>query len=622
MNYKNKYEQLKNNIFNHFLLITKICKFSDSVLTKLSENKYLRLYKVKKITFLQPIIFTILFLLIFSAVVYKVDKDLSEEKINSKLNHLLNNVDNYIKENLENKLNVLISDSLVQYFIVDTTKTINLLGINSNDSTMLKKNYMAGYMKVRYSDAALDSGFVDKTKMYFGKNSKVPYEQQISKTSNGINVLPSRLVTHHKNNSFIEKKIIEFMNDNIEYFHQFNKISGGDKKIFYFEINDFGTGIPYIPIVKPFTRRVVHDISNEVMVYITFIIYVLYPLDDLIDGLFKLNIDVSIKNKSNDKYIYGDSVIENKLLNSKYGKQILSHLNRGNDFIITFAPNKHFSREWTFFPVVYILLFIISILFYFTLSFFIKKLRRKELVLKQANKALQTSNYTKDKFFSIISHDLRNPIMGLLNISYVFNDYYKNMSVEKIERTIDLLIKSITHIARMLENLLEWSRTSTGNIKLNILQNNIDMIVKLTLEDVASQAQSKNINLIFENTTTSEVYCDANMINTILRNLISNAIKFSKTHSKITIITDDYLKDNKYIVVTIKDEGIGMDTDTLNKLFRLDTKISTKGTMGEGGTGLGLILCKEFIDKHNCQIWVESEIDKGTEFKFTLLKFQ
>jgi signal transduction histidine kinase len=110
------------------------------------------------------------------------------------------------------------------------------------------------------------------------------------------------------------------------------------------------------------------------------------------------------------------------------------------------------------------------------------------------------------------------------------------------------------------------------------------------------------------------------MIDTILRNLISNAIKFSESGKKISVIIDNHLEDDNYVVFSVKDQGVGMSPETIEKLFRIDAKVSTKGTSGEPGTGLGLILCKEFIDKHSCRIWAESVINEGTEFKFTLPK--
>jgi signal transduction histidine kinase len=195
------------------------------------------------------------------------------------------------------------------------------------------------------------------------------------------------------------------------------------------------------------------------------------------------------------------------------------------------------------------------------------------------------------------------------------------MSVDQIMKNIKMLVNSATHTGKMLENLLNWARTTTGNIVFNVVEHGIENIVLGTFDEVRSQAHTKNIELIFENKTTEKyIYCDANMVNAVLRNLISNAIKFSEKEKTITVIVDKCWEDDNFILISVLDEGVGMPAETVEKLFRLDTKVSTKGTSGEPGTGLGLILCKEFIDKHNCKIWVESEKDKGTTFFFTLPK--
>ena len=172
----------------------------------------------------------------------------------------------------------------------------------------------------------------------------------------------------------------------------------------------------------------------------------------------------------------------------------------------------------------------------------------------------------------------------------------------------------------MLDNLLSWSRLNVGSLNNSSERYNINDIIAVSLEEIGVQAENKSISLVVQNNTNVDVYCDANMISTILRNLVSNAIKFSKEGTKITIIVNDYKEDNNFVEVVVQDEGVGMDPDKLNKLFRLDHKVTTVGTSGELGTGLGLILCKEFIDKHNCQIWAESEIGVGTSFHFTLAK--
>jgi signal transduction histidine kinase len=223
--------------------------------------------------------------------------------------------------------------------------------------------------------------------------------------------------------------------------------------------------------------------------------------------------------------------------------------------------------------------------------------------LEQQKKELEQANVTKDRFFSIIAHDLRNAMNSLTNIASIFEDYYETMTPEQITKNIESFIKSTSNTGKLLENLLNWARANTGGMAFNPSQHRIKSIVDIAFSDVGAQAQNKNIELVFESNTESEiVHCDADMIDTILRNLISNAIKFSAPNKKISVIINKYLEDDKYVTFAVKDQGVGIGPETIEKLFRIDTKVSTKGTSGEPGTGLGLILCKEFIDKHNCKI--------------------
>ena len=589
-------------------------------------NKIIKLLKL-----LHPISFTILFMVIFSSIVYYVDRELSDEKMDSNLESLTHNIRNYIIEELGIKLSNTVSDSLIKYCFVDTTTKINILGINTIDSNAIIKNYMLGYMKVRYSDIAQDTGKVDLTKMYLGKKSGIPYNKQVHKNPNGINIYPHFLITNRKDSLQIANNIMKFMNDNIDVFHKFNSDAGGSRRDFYLEVNDFGTEVMYIPMVRPFTRRTIikaDDTSSTIQsfMYINLIGYALFPLDIFIEGLLKYNIDITIKNDWNKNYIYGDSTIENNILKRKHSRQISVNINRGNDFKVSFAPNEAFSREWTFFPVVYVILFAISILLYITLHFFLNQIKKNENELEKANIDLRVANKTKDKLFSIISHDLKNSVGALSNIASIFQDYYTDMTAEETTKNINILVNCVSRIGKMLENILQWSFINMGSIKFEPNKYNIDDIVGMTTDNVITQANNKNIELIYENNSEEKyVLCDDNMINIVLRNLISNAIKFTEKGKKIKVQIDKYFDNNKtkdindkYILISVIDEGIGIDKEVLDNLLSKDVKITTKGTANESGTGLGLILCKEFIDNHNCKIWVESEKGKGTKFKFTL----
>jgi PAS domain S-box-containing protein len=246
---------------------------------------------------------------------------------------------------------------------------------------------------------------------------------------------------------------------------------------------------------------------------------------------------------------------------------------------------------------------------------------RKELeqLLVEQQHSLAELNATKDKFFSIIAHDLKNPLTALNNIVAIFSTHYKQLSQEEIEKDISRLHQSTDHILKLLENLLQWSRSSSGAMVFFPSPRDLITIINDTTTYLQEQRVVKNITLNIEiNVEEVNVMIDLNMIETVFRNLLSNAIKFSNPDSTIRLIIDDYSDD--MLKVSVSDTGVGMSDDKLNKLFQIGQKVSTIGTNKETGTGLGLILCKEFVDKHNCSIWVESILGQGTTFSFTLPK--
>ncbi|HAW09152.1 MAG TPA: hypothetical protein DCW42_08330 [Bacteroidetes bacterium] len=238
------------------------------------------------------------------------------------------------------------------------------------------------------------------------------------------------------------------------------------------------------------------------------------------------------------------------------------------------------------------------------------------------NKELHELNATKDKFFSIIAHDLKNPISSFRDsIDLLANDYEKFTEFEKIE-FITEINKSANGVYELLENLLTWSRSQRGKIEFNPQNFYLTYIANNVLSLLKPVAQKKEIQIISNIDENLSVFGDINMINTVLRNLVSNAIKFTPIGGNITInseIIDGFVK------ISVSDTGIGISEENLNKLFTLDQQITTIGTNQEKGTGLGLIICKEFIEKHNGIISVESKIGKGSTFSFTVptnIKFE
>jgi len=242
-----------------------------------------------------------------------------------------------------------------------------------------------------------------------------------------------------------------------------------------------------------------------------------------------------------------------------------------------------------------------------------KKYADEKLVLSE--KMLKKLNADKDKFFSIISHDLRSPFQGLIGMSELLTETYNGLSdIEKLE-SISSLNDSIQNVYSLILELLEWSSVQIGRMKFEPKKINLKNVAEKVI--AISEISAKNKGIIINGNINENifVYADSSMIETILRNLLSNAIKFTPNSGKIIISAK---KQKNSIIVQIKDSGIGIKKNVLKKLFKIDEHYSSLGTKGEKGTGLGLILCKELIEKNNGTIWAESELGNGSIFFFTI----
>jgi len=269
------------------------------------------------------------------------------------------------------------------------------------------------------------------------------------------------------------------------------------------------------------------------------------------------------------------------------------------------------------FLLVALSLIIIILFFYFYLlqQRLNKSLKAAHAKVNQQNLELQQLNATKDKFFSIISHDLKGPLNSLTSFSSLLINHTESLSKEEIKMFAQDFDKSLKNLFALLENLLEWSRSQTGNIEFTPERFDLASLLEENKELLKAQAQHKKIALINENTDKLTIHAHKNSINTVVRNLISNAIKFTPEEGKITL---DLAQNGKEVIVSVKDTGVGMSQDVIDKLFRIDSKHSTKGTANEKGTGLGLILCKEFVEKNGGRIWVKSKEGEGSVFYFSL----
>ncbi len=243
--------------------------------------------------------------------------------------------------------------------------------------------------------------------------------------------------------------------------------------------------------------------------------------------------------------------------------------------------------------------------------------RNTNFQLKEKNNTIININNQKDKFFSILAHDLRGPFNGFLRLTKLLAADIENMSNEEIRLAAGNMKNSATNLNRLLENLLEWSLMEQGMIPFEPQENVLLEIVEecvLVLKEIANK---KEITINTHINKNIIIFADSNILLAILRNLISNALKFTPKGGKISIQVEET---NSKTTVAVIDSGIGMSEKMLEDLFRLDVKTNRKGTDDEASTGLGLILCKEFIEKHSGKIWAESEEGKGSTFYFRLPK--
>lgn len=237
--------------------------------------------------------------------------------------------------------------------------------------------------------------------------------------------------------------------------------------------------------------------------------------------------------------------------------------------------------------------------------------------LQQKNQALEEANASKDKFFSIIAHDLRSPFTGLLGITDILAQEIDNYSKDNIKKMLLKLKSSAERLFKLLENLLTWSRIQRGTLEHCPQQLPLHDMVAHNIMLFASTADQKQISL--QNTVNDGelVYADAEMLDTILRNLLSNGIKFTPQGGTITIASDQA---EDHVLISVTDTGIGIREDMIADLFRIDVKYQRRGTDGETGTGLGLVLCKELVEQNGGTIRIESQKGKGTTFQFILPK--
>ncbi len=247
------------------------------------------------------------------------------------------------------------------------------------------------------------------------------------------------------------------------------------------------------------------------------------------------------------------------------------------------------------------------------------ELQQQRNVLQNQSKELLELNATKDKFFSIIAHDLRSPFNGFLGLTQIMAEELPSLTMKELQEiAVDMRI-SATNLFRLLENLLHWSSMQQGKIPFKPEVTKLIKVVDESVTMIRESAKNKSIDIIIDIPNDTTVFADSNMLQTVIRNLFSNAVKFTHKGGKITISAK--AKDGKNIEIAVKDSGIGMSPSLIENLFRLDVKTNRIGTEDEPSSGLGLLLCKDFIEKHDGKLLVESEEDKGSTFYFTMPYF-
>ena len=245
----------------------------------------------------------------------------------------------------------------------------------------------------------------------------------------------------------------------------------------------------------------------------------------------------------------------------------------------------------------------------------ISERKQAEMLLEKQAKELQELNATKDKFMSIIAHDLRSPFNAIIGFSDLMIKNFHQLDEETFLKGLKIIESASNHAYKLLENLLTWARNQTEKSQYSPEMLNLSQLVHEALKTIESTAVHKKISFSTSINKNLQVFADQNMLDSIIRNLVTNAIKFSFKEGKVRIKA--ILTENG-VCISVSDKGIGISSDRLASIFEIDKHTNTNGTENELGSGLGLILCKDFVTRHNGKIWIESTLNKGTKVSFTL----
>jgi len=248
----------------------------------------------------------------------------------------------------------------------------------------------------------------------------------------------------------------------------------------------------------------------------------------------------------------------------------------------------------------------------------LQKTKLQDTTLTQlniANEELTKANNDKDRFLKILAHDLKNPLFSIYGFSDLMLKNFRKYDESTIEKQLNIINSTTKKTYDLLEELLLWSRSQSGKIPIEPKAVRFTTVCNEVLSLLIENARSKSITIVCQDDADIRLYADVNMLRTILRNLITNAIKFTHPNGQITISAETA---ETHAIISVTDNGVGIDTSEISKLFNIAEIFTTPGTTGEKGTGLGLMLCKEFAEKQGGRIWVESEVGVGSAFRFTI----
>ena len=309
---------------------------------------------------------------------------------------------------------------------------------------------------------------------------------------------------------------------------------------------------------------------------------------------------------------------EKALLNSARMEAVYKLLNKEQQISILEQDNLDKSESLKILRnsrTVYLIVAVSLLLAFLILILNYRMRRRTERLLKIKNNELKQLNATKDKFFSIIAHDLKSPFSSLMGFAEMLTLNAESKNTKEVIEYSQIIHNSTKRLLGLVENLLQWSRTQIGTTEYKPTQLDISIQTHNIVSLLRLNAEEKDIVISPKIEPNLVAWADENLYNTILRNLISNAIKFSRVGSVIYVNASCK---NDMIEISVADSGVGIRQENLEKLFMVDSAFSTRGTLNEKGTGLGLVLCKEFVEINKGTIWAESELEKGSTFYFTL----